>query len=172
MKRSFHEERVLTGGECDALIELWNQDHGHGKAYRESKDYISKRTSVVDMPKTIFKKIHRVVQKANKENWDFDGELDPHGEIYRYEPGDFFDWHMDLGAGRIERRKLTTLIQLSKAKDYTGGRLELFGNEPHTASKRRGTLLIYPAFLMHRVTKVKKGLRYSIGGEFLGDPFR
>ncbi len=171
MKEPFHEQHLLTAKECDELIALWGQDHGHGGAYKENREYISKRTSIVTMPTKIFDKLRRAVDKANKAYWRYNGKLSVSGEIYRYTRGDFFDWHMDLGDGDIAKRKITTLIQLSNPKDYGGGNLELFANETHTAGTRRGTLLIYPSYIMHRVTKVTRGVRYSIGGEVVGKPF-
>ncbi|MEM7413614.1 MAG: 2OG-Fe(II) oxygenase [Myxococcota bacterium] len=172
MKETFHQQQLLTSGECDELISLWGLDQGHGGEYHESEEYISKRTSIIEYPPTIYEKLRDAVDRANRDNWGYEGELCRSGELYRYEPGDFFDWHMDLGDGRISKRKLSTLIQLSRPSEYEGGRLEIFGNDEHTASTRRGMLMIYPSYIMHRVTEVTHGLRFSVGGEVLGEPFR
>ena len=172
MKETFHEQRLLDPSECDALIDLWGEDHGHGPAYEEGEEYISKRTSIIEVPRPILRKIRSVVDRVNRKNWGYGGSYASAHELYRYTPGDFFDWHMDLGDGALAHRKVTTLIQLSDPRDYDGGRLEIWGNEEHTAGTARGTLLIYPSFVMHRVTEVTRGVRYSIGGEILGDPFR
>ena len=172
MRQSYVETKLLSARECDQLIELWGDDHGYGGDYGESEEYISKRTSVIELPSTIFKKCEAAVKKANKANWGYEGTLSRAFEIYRYEPGDFFDWHMDLGSGKIAGRKITTLIQLSSPKDYDGGELELFCNDPHTAGRARGTLMIYPSYIMHRVTELTRGVRFSMGGEVIGTPFR
>lgn len=172
MKESFYETHLLSDEECDQLIALWGEDHGWGDAYGESEEYISKRTSIVEVPAPIQQKIVAAVDQANREFWGYEGEFSASGEIYRYEPGDFFDWHMDLGEGDIAKRKITTLVQLSDPADYEGGELELFCNQPHTASRERGILMIYPSYIMHRVTEVTTGLRFSMGGELVGDPFR
>ena len=172
MKETFHEERVFTDRDCDRVLELWEADHGHGEAYDEHADYISKRTSIVDLPADLFEKVRTVVDRVNAACWGYAGEYSPSHEIYRYHPGDFFDWHMDLGDGDLRFRKVTTLIQLSDPADYEGGRLEIWGNDEHEAGTRRGTLLIYPSYVMHRVTEVTRGTRFSLGGELLGPPFR
>lgn len=172
MKETFHQQPLLTSAECDELIRLWGEDHGHGGEYSEGDTYISKRTSIIEYPPAIYAKLLAAVEQANAQFWGYEGDFCPSGELYRYEVGDFFDWHMDLGEGDLARRKLSTLIQLSKPSDYEGGRLEIFGNDEHTASTRRGTLMIYPSYVMHRVTEVTEGLRYSIGGELVGKPFR
>ena len=172
MKEPFHQERLLTAAECDAIIELWNEDHGHGSAYSESETYISKRTTIVELPTKIHAKILKAVTRANKALWGYAGAYSEYHEIYRYTPGDFFDWHMDLGADELAKRKVTTLVQLTDPRKYQGGELELFANETHTAGKRRGTLMIYPSYIMHRVTEVTGGMRFSLGGEILGPAFR
>ena len=172
MKEPFHEERLLTAAECDEIIALWDADHGHGGAYSESEHYISKRTTIVELPRAIHDKVHKAVKRVNKDLWGYAGDYSDYHEVYRYTPGDFFDWHMDLGEGELAKRKVTTLIQLTSPSKYAGGELELFANMTHTASKRRGTLVIYPSYVMHRVTKVTEGMRYSLGGEIIGRPFK
>lgn len=172
MKATFHEQKLLSAKECDEVIELFGEDHGHGGVYEEGEDYISKRTSIVTLPDAILAKVKGLVDDVNEKNWGYRGEYAAEHELYRYEPGDFFDWHMDLGDGALANRKVTTLIQLTSPSEYEGGRLELFGNDHHTASVRRGTILVYPSYIMHRVTEVTSGIRYSLGGEVLGPPFR
>ena len=173
MKETFHEQTaLLSAAECDALIAMFGKDCGHGEDYAEEQHYISKRTSIIEMPDAIYRKVRAVVDRVNKANWRYEGELSRYFELYRYEVGDFFDWHMDLGDGEIAKRKISTLIQLTKPSEYEGGELEIFGNQEHVASRRRGTLLIYPSYVMHRVTEVTSGLRFSLGGELVGKPFR
>ena len=172
MKEPFFETHLFSDEECDQIIELFDRPGGKsGVGYSEKDWHISKKTSLVNVPLHLFRKLESTVNKVNKSYWGFDGKLGRHGEIYRYDPGDFFDWHMDLGDGSIARRKITTLVQLSSPKDYTGGRLEFLCNVSHTAARERGTLLIYPSFIMHRVTKLKTGRRFSMGGEFMGKRF-
>lgn len=171
MRAMVHEQGLLSRAECEAVIALFDEDHGHGAAYGENTDYIRKRTSIVELPEPLFERIQDAVTRANARFWGYAGAYAREHELYRYTPGDFFDWHMDLGEGDAAHRKLTTLIQLSPATDYTGGHLELWGNEPHTAARAPGTLLIYPSYVMHRVTEVTRGVRWSLGGELLGPPF-
>lgn len=163
---------MFTDAECDRVLELWNRDHGHGSAYEERDEYISKRTSIVELPEDLLAKVQAIVDRVNAANWGYAGTYAAEHELYRYRPGDFFDWHMDLGDGDLRFRKVTTLIQLSDPDEYAGGRLELWGNEEHQAGLERGTLLVYPSFVMHRVTEITDGVRFSLGGELLGPPFQ
>ncbi|MGB0178111.1 MAG: 2OG-Fe(II) oxygenase, partial [Owenweeksia sp.] len=83
------------------------------------------------------------------------------------------DWHMDFGAGEISHRKLSMTVQLSDPADYEGGDLEFMINQKVvTAPRTRGTVIVFPSFILHRVTPVTKGVRHSVVGWVSGTPFR
>ena len=89
----------------------------------------------------------------------------------------FYDWHMDcLFDNAVLDRKLTAVVQLSNPDDYEGGLFEmegcarpLFNVEPFLP---RGSLLIFPSYLKHRVLPVTKGLRKSLVTWYNGPKFR
>lgn len=91
-------------------------------------------------------------------------------QLASYSPGDYYDWHMDLGPGRMSTRKLSLSLQLSDAEDYEGGDLE-FMNVKERTPRDIGTLIVFPAFLAHRVTPVKRGTRKSLVAWVSGVPF-
>ena len=94
-------------------------------------------------------------------------------QIARYGVGDFFDWHLDFGAGEISHRKISMTVQLSNPEDYEGGDLEfMYGNEVYTVPRTLGTIVIFPSFILHRVTEITKGTRESIVGWVAGPPYR
>jgi PKHD-type hydroxylase len=65
----------------------------------------------------------------------------------------FYDWHYDFGPAK-PTRKLSISIQLSDSADYDGGDLELmFGNVPTKLDRTRGAFIIFPSFMLHRVTR-------------------
>jgi PKHD-type hydroxylase len=93
--------------------------------------------------------------------------------LTRYSDGDFFNWHLDFGAGEISARKLSMTIQLSDPDEYEGGDLQFMINEKIvTAPREKGTLIIFPSFMIHRVTPIIRGTRQSIVGWVSGPPFR
>jgi PKHD-type hydroxylase len=60
-------------------------------------------------------------------------------------------------------RKLSITIQLSNSDDYEGGDLELlYDKEPYKLDRSRGTFLVFPSFMLHRVTPVTRGTRWSL----------
>jgi hypothetical protein len=60
-------------------------------------------------------------------------------------------------------RKLSISVQLSNEKDYKGGDLLLHeGATPTKTFRNRGTAMFFPSYVLHEVTSVTKGLRYSL----------
>ena len=95
-------------------------------------------------------------------------------QLARYDGSDlgFYNWHTDF-AGIRPLRKLSISIQLSRAEDYEGGELELmYGAEPQKLDKTRGAFLVFPSFMLHRVTPVTKGTRWSLVAWIAGTRWR
>lgn len=118
-----------------------------------------------------------LVARANRESFGFD--LSDFGESaqiarYRAEEGAHFDWHSDIGAGaQAARRKLTVVVQLSDPAGYQGGQLELWArNTPLAAPQAQGTATVFPSFVLHRVTPLTAGVRWSLTLWAHGPAFR
>ena len=79
-------------------------------------------------------------------------------------------------------RKLSVTLSLSDEKDYEGGELEfdLGDTEPSqeraprkcTEIRSKGSLVVFPSFIWHRVCPVTSGTRYSLVMWSLGGPFK
>ena len=98
------------------------------------------------------------------------------GKILRYENGGKYKWHTDMGSKETSTRKLTAVIQLSDETKYEGGDLEFgitddTGEKNYTAPRTRGSIIIFPSFLSHRVTPIVSGKRYSLITWMNGDYF-
>lgn len=89
-----------------------------------------------------------------------------------------YNWHNDVNwdDGRAVHRKLSMVIQLSDPSDYEGGDFEMqplyLGSPPADEFKKQGSVLVFPSFVMHRVTPVTKGTRYSLVGWIEGPKWR
>jgi len=96
--------------------------------------------------------------------------------LYGGPEGGHFDWHKDYGRDRAdpgqEPRKLTLSLQLSDTSDYQGCDLQVRGgNQIDTAPRTRGTLIAFPANVLHQVTPIQSGIRralviWAVGPEF------
>ena len=136
-----------------------------------------------------------ILSVTNRENFLYnlrciDGES---MQYTRYGEGQFYGWHNDAGlAGQYKPvsfgnrsegiaqdylnenvemvRKLSFVLQLSDPDAYEGGNLQLLdeAGKSYFAPRKRGTVILFDSRTMHRVTKVKSGLRKSIVGWTVG----
>ena len=163
---------------------------------KQIKDLKKKRdSSVVWMDdRWIYKEIHPYIQQANQNaGWNFQWDFSESCQFTKYNKGQYYDWHSDSwnqpynkpndsnSNGKI--RKLSVTVSLSEGKkDYTGGELEfdyrnLDPDKPRKPVKckeilPKGSLVVFPGFVWHRVCPVKKGSRYSLVIWNLGWPFK
>lgn len=123
----------------------------------------------------MLERIAQVVNKFNAELWGFELTGSERMQFSAYRPGEYYDWHMDLGArGAFALRKLSVSVQLNLPDEYEGGGLEVsIGTATTTAGRGLGTVILFPAYAMHRVLPVTRGVRYSLVAWIVGDrPFR
>ena len=66
-------------------------------------------------------------------------------------------------------RKLSMSIILND--DYEGGEFEFYGHKK-SIKPTKGTVIVFPSYMVHRVKPVTKGIRYSVVAWFCGEPFR
>ena len=93
--------------------------------------------------------------------------------IYKGEEKAHYDWHIDNSSLDNVPRKFSMVLQLSDPKDYEGGNLEIkVGSTPDVVDKKRGLVAAFPAYRLHRVSPVKKGIRKSIVIWVVGPAFR
>lgn len=125
----------------------------------------------------VYQKIFEMVLEANLELWRFD--INSATEQIQYTTYDsnqkgHYSAHQDLGPGDTSIRKISVVIQLSDPSEYEGGELEfIFGDgEPMKIKREMGFAVIFPSYLMHRVTPVTKGLRKSLVLWLGGSHFR
>lgn len=117
------------------------------------------------------------VARANRDGFGFDlTEFGESPQVARYDSAreGHFDWHSDIGAGTwAAKRKLTIVVQLSDPTDYEGGALELRPDSNiATAPRGRGIATVFPSFVLHRVTPVTRGTRWSLTLWAHGPAFR
>ncbi|GLQ05784.1 2OG-Fe(II) oxygenase [Sneathiella chinensis] len=116
--------------------------------------------------------------QTNADNWRFELTGVPADDmpwLVRQSKGgsDEEHWQVDLAESFTSSRKLGFIIQLSDPKSYEGGDV-VFHNIPadRDLMRAQGTVIVFPAFWLHRVTSVTKGVRHSIVGWIHGHNFR
>ncbi len=162
---------------------------------KQIKDLKKKRDSnIVWMnDRWIYKEIQPYIHTANRNaGWNYEWTYSESCQFTKYDKGQYYDWHCDSwdrpyvreandpSNGKI--RKLSVTVSLSDPKDYKGGELEFdFRNKDPDKKQNiikcteilpKGSLVVFPSFVWHRVCPVKKGSRYSLVIWNLGWPFK
>ena len=145
----------------------------------EKEDITIRKSSVLPISphsehNWIFQRLTDLAHKCNQHSYHFDlmGFYEPL-QLAEYQEGDFFDWHLDFGIGSTSTRKLSITVQLSDPTTYDGGRLQFRINDKTIdASDKPGTAIIFPSFIMHRVSPITRGKRRSLVGWVTGNHYR
>ncbi len=174
---------ALSGPDCDRLIALAQtrplRDAGLVKGTTAHQIRRADIAWVDDLPQAAWVMDLMIAQVArvNRERFGFDlTDFGESAQIARYgaEREGHFDWHADIGAGSwAARRKLTIVVQLSDPADHAGGTLDLRADSAITSAPRqRGLATVFPAFVLHRVTPLTQGTRWSLTLWAHGPAFR
>lgn len=170
--------------ECQQIIELGNKlDLSAGKLEDGSVSYHrqSKVGFFIPTAETewIFERIKDVAEQANNTSFQMELSFFNSIQFSKYEVGDYFDWHMDLileNVPQLLSRKLSMSVILSEPSSFEGGNLLINRtslNMPvHTVKQEQGAVVLFPAFVHHKVTKVDKGERYSLVAWMEGNKFK
>jgi len=183
--KQLQDQMAVTGGYGDQKL---NQ--------KQVKDLKKKRNSdIVWMSdRWVYKEIQPYIHSANANaGWNFQWDFSESCQFTKYTKGQFYDWHCDSwdrpyfredvndpSNGKI--RKLSVTVTLSDPKEYSGGELEFDLRNLDPDKKRnvmkckeilpKGSLVVFPSFVWHRICPVKRGERKSLVIWNLGWPFK
>jgi predicted 2-oxoglutarate/Fe(II)-dependent dioxygenase YbiX len=180
-------EQIFSDSECDAIRQsgdrqAWQEgkvgNAGAGAVTAKVRSVLEQRLPVDPASGFPLVRIITEISRLNSELWYFDlTGFVPDDEAmlltYRGTAGDHYDWHMDVGRGKSASRKLGFTVQLSASSEYEGGDLEFHAiPADREGFRRKGIILVFPSFLLHRVTPTTKGTRQVIVGWVHGPSFR
>jgi PKHD-type hydroxylase len=85
-------------------------------------------------------------------------------QLTRYQAGQHYEWHMDLGQKQLSLRKITAVVELTSKKSVKGGGLEVFYRESleNKVHLDVGDVVVFSSFVMHRALMVDSGTRWSL----------
>jgi PKHD-type hydroxylase len=94
-------------------------------------------------------------------------------QFTKYNPsGDKYGAHLDTVLNGTVR-KLSLSLQLSPDTAYKGGNLLLHtSGKPIPMSREQGYVAVFPSYILHEVTPVTSGTRYSLVTWVTGKPFK
>jgi PKHD-type hydroxylase len=167
---------ALTPKECDRVVALGesapSQTAGVERGPVEYR--VSRIAWLVPGPETqwLYHRLAVLFAEANRTyRLDIRGFVDA-VQYTLYGAGEHFEWHLDLGPGSTSSRKISLSIQLSDDDEYAGGQLEFVSREVGPEARQRGTAVIFPSYLGHRVSPVTSGVRRSLVAWAYGPAFR
>jgi PKHD-type hydroxylase len=127
----------------------------------------------------IFDRLNFVIQAINEKfyNFNLNGYSKFQYTTYNADNGGHYDWHMDMPVGQIhtpdiELRKLSLTLQLNDT--FSGGEFMINpGKEENsdTIPMKKGRIILFPSFMIHKVAPVNMGTRRSIVVWVLGPKF-
>lgn len=120
----------------------------------------------------VYKRVVSVVVSLNAKYWkypisdDYRSPLIEHIQYQTYHDTELghYDWHQDVSArGTLATRRISITIQLSDESEYEGGDLLLKGSKDDTPMpKDHGYGIVFPSYMLHKVSPVTKGIRRSM----------
>jgi predicted 2-oxoglutarate/Fe(II)-dependent dioxygenase YbiX len=170
---------ILTKEACDSLIKLYSQPSvpkeqpvigiGEGEINKSVRNV---ERVILPTYKDIGGRLAAAGLAANHHYWKFDITHANQAEFLIYPAGGRYTAHTDTFlAHGDDCRKLTVLAFLND--DFKGGKFYIQnGHEKYYPPQSKGTILVFPSFLMHGVEDVEEGTRYSAVCWMVGKFFR
>lgn len=175
-------EKAFSPEECESIIEIGKKiGFDDGKVSDKGKIDFDIRKSKISFLDTkdgsiewIYRKTTDLVNGINSQFWKFDLSYIEVLQFTTYtQQDDFYGKHIDHGTNTPVYRKLSFSIQLSDQDTYKGSDLLMHAGNNHTNTRRdRGTIIFFPSFILHEVTPLISGERYSLVGWVCGPPFK
>lgn len=170
---------ILTPDACDSLIRLYTSDKtekqppviGTGEG---AIDKTVRNVERVMLPtyKDIGGRLAAVGLSANHAAWQFDITHANQAEFLIYPAGGRYQAHVDTFLKQGDDcRKLTVLAFLND--DFKGGKFFIQdGQNKHYPPQTKGTVLVFPSFIMHGVEDIEEGQRCSVVCWMVGKFFK
>ena len=176
MRQQFHIwQSALSKQQINEILNLVdNNSLFNAPVFSSSKSIQKKRSSKICWVNEswVQELLWEYILEANKKTFHVDviNKSEIQFTEYRSDEGGKYDWHHDVNWNAQEGldRKLSISIQLSDKTDYLGGDFEFEEINSSMDFKGIGTIIIFPSYLRHRVTKVTSGTRRSLVAWFYG----
>lgn len=172
-----HRAKLFSKEECEAIIEYHKElpmrdgvTNGYaGKELRKSDVWWIHNEG---QQRWVYDRLALPVKEMNKLLWKFDlTGMTEAVQLARYTEGSHFDWHTDVGLHATSLRKLSLVVMLSNTKDFEGGKFEVTG-QIESGELRQGDAIVFPSFVVHRVTPVTSGERWTLASWVTGPAFK
>ena len=158
---------ILTPKACDLIIDAYDSVDkiapviGAGGGVVDTKVRNVERV-ILPTYKDIGGRLAAAGLDANQQAWKFDITHANQAEFLKYPTGGRYTAHVDMFLNPNEPcRKLTVLAFLND--DFKGGKFFLMdGHEKYYPPQAKGTIIVFPSFMLHGVEDIVEGTRYSV----------
>jgi PKHD-type hydroxylase len=175
---SITNDLVFTPEQCGQIIHAYDaQLRPSGLGAVAKVDESIRKTLAYPLDSTEAKEIYNTVVgvaiKVNSQIWSYSLQGADPLQLLKYNVGGHYGWHLDIGSDAHMYRKLSFVIPLSPPESYDGGELIVkAGNKERIVPLEQGKMILFPSFILHKVTPVTRGERYMLVGWLRGEkPF-
>lgn len=169
---SFHD--VFSAEELQAIRKLGDQLVTQRATVDGSQQHLRSSSVAWISDRLLKDRVYDVIATINESTYQFDLDscLYKPLQYTLYAEGDEYGWHIDMRPAD-RQRKLSVTIQLSDPSEYDGGELELnAGGDIMRMPKRKGEVVAFPSWVLHRVAPVTRGVRRSLVAWATGPAFQ
>jgi PKHD-type hydroxylase len=181
-ERWAYTDAVFNAEECSDLIKLALDSDSKTQAKTGTDPILNnvRKGSVVWLDEKkeenfwVYRRCTDIISNLNKKYFNYDLTFIETLQFTIYDDtNDYYGMHVDNMYRGYGCRKLSFSVQLSSEENYSGCELKLYyDNKPVTAPKNLGMLIAFSSMVLHEVTPITKGTRYSLVGWVHGPKFK
>lgn len=170
-------EKCFSHEECESIkgyfLEMFEATVGDSEGNEKLRKSKIRFVNISKDTRWIFQKLYDFAIPCNDVRWKFQLSGFHQGvQLTHYDgDGSHYDWHTDNGNDIYSTRKLSLILLLSDPDEYDGGEIEFIGVEGKRKYEK-GTLLVFPSFIGHKVHPVISGTRRTAVAWICGEPYR
>tara|TARA_R110000868_G_scaffold173966_2_gene410407 strand:+ start:636 stop:1772 length:1137 start_codon:yes stop_codon:yes gene_type:complete len=172
-------ENAISDSFCDNIIKEYSK-----KEVEKEPPYIGGNTGSIDlnirnvarlclpMNQGVGATLTSIGLNTNNEIWQYNITHSNQTEFLMYDVNGKYEAHTDTFHQRSnEVRKITVLAMLND--DFEGGKFFIqTGHNKFYPKQKKGTVIIFPSYMLHGVEPVTKGVRYSVVTWMVGPYFK
>lgn len=161
---------VVCDADCDKIIEICSSiEPEQATTFSGDKNVHRRSTVRWVLDRGVEDLILRFVNVANAGAFSvetFQHTSEMQFTEYRSDESGFYDWHHDVDWENEKNsdRKISFVLQLSDPSSYEGGDFcfKEVQSPDQNDLRKRGSILIFPSYLIHMVSPVTSGMRRSL----------
>ena len=150
------EEKITSEGKTEKpnfAKKMWSKRRGK-ICFIDESEHFEVLAPVVQKVVECFK------QGAHKE-WGVELPFVEYIQYTHYGLLDVYGWHMDVGLSG-PHRLVSASVDLDDPKSYIGGGVQFYHHPNPKPNVKKGTMNIFPSYMMHRANTVFYGKRRSL----------